>query len=302
MSVAEHRSFAAAASHLGLNQVTVAKMVSSAEDAIGYPLFFRRRSGAVPTPRGEILLESGRAVASAVRQFEERMAGLRAFEGVVTVGAPEGILSYTLIPFLLGGDGQQPLDRARIRHILPALGFTIALDEADVCLWATSEGMVPPLTGAVRVRRVGSMHFRPFANMARLKRGDLVVRRFDDLKVVPLFRMPAYRYLGSLGPWNGLCEEHKERVDECKNTREMHNRLLGGGGVGLFPDYSGFYERESVPLDMLCPRLAVSLWLAARDDVLRQPEVRRVYDTLGDLFLASPWFRDRASVANRYHA
>jgi len=298
LACAEQGGFAGAAAVMGIDQTTVSRRVAALEKATGRPLFTRRRSGATPTPAGLALLERARATHRAVSEFEAAINGMGGLAPpTVTLGASEGLLTYTLIPTLLGNSAtRQPVDLALVRQPLPPLAFTTRLADADIAIVATSMGSVPPGRGAIRVRRIGTMHFKPVAGRALLDACDDSLRCFDDLANHPILDIAIYRPIRSLADWNGLVARHRDdrEVLVTSATPAMHRALIEGRGVGILPSYSPLYDACIVTLDFPAPPLLASLWLVAQEDKLREPAVRDLYDTLADLFLNSPWFRERA--------
>lgn len=295
IACAEHRSFAAAAAAMGIDQTTVSRRISNMEAAIGRPLFTRRRSGATPTPAGEALLERARAMAALADDFEGAMQGLTTFQTPkVTVAASEGLLTYTLIPALMGQDKHElPLDRRMVTTQLPKLAFTTAPGKADISVMATSPGDLPKVSGAVHVRRVGTMNFVPVASRDFLHelRG---VSSFDDLAELPLLDIGIYRAIRGLDAWNGLVAgKQGEDVTVAPNTPKLQRPLLGGEGISILPDYSTLYEQRLAAVDVDAPSMAVSLWLVSHEDTLREPSVRELYDLLAGMFTASAWYREK---------
>ncbi|WP_155801623.1 LysR family transcriptional regulator [Magnetospirillum molischianum] len=296
IACASRGSFAGAASELGLDQTTVSRRISAIETAIGRPLFNRRRSGASPTPAGIALLERALRVQAAAAEFEGALHGLSTFPSPkVTVSASEGLLTYTLIPALLGHKkAELPLDPSMIRSDLPDLAFTTASDKADISVIATSPGDLPRLKGAVRVRRVGTMHFVPVASRTFLNRLP-PLQNFDDLIEHPLLDIGIYQAIRGLDGWNSLISLRKQRGETvlvAPTTPKLHQPLLSGKGVSLLPNYSTLYEPKLVRLDLPSPPMGVSLWLVSHEDTLREPAVRELYDLMATMFLASSWYRE----------
>lgn len=295
IACAEHKSFAAAAAAMGIDQTTVSRRIGNMEAAIGRPLFTRRKSGASPTPAGEALLARARAMAALADDFEGAMQGLTKFQSPkVTVAASEGLLTYTLIPALMGQDKHElPLDRSLVRNELPKLAFTTAPAKADISIMATSPGDLPKVGGAVHVRRVGTMNFIPVASREFLHelRG---ISSFDDLAQLPLLDIGIYRAIRGLDAWNGLvASKQGEGVQVSSNTPKLQRPLLGGEGVSILPDYSTLYENRLEAVGVDAPSLAVSLWLVSHEDTLREPSVRELYDLLAGMFTTSAWYREK---------
>lgn len=295
LACARYGSFARAAIALGVDQATVSRRIGLLESVVGRPLFHRRRSGASPTPAGLLLVERAMAVHSAVGDFELALSGLERIPSqTVTVGASEGMLAYVLIPVLLGTPGtvKLPVDSRLIRHELPPLAFTSTLPQSDIAFVATAAGDLPPVGGAMRVRRIGMMRFQPVVGKVFWENISTSPQSFDELSSFTLLDMPLYQPLKSLDTWNSLVSKVEAgNVIMASNTKAMHKLIVEGRGVGILPSYSNLYDDRFVSFDFSSPSLHVALWLVAHEDKLREPSVRSLYDTLAEMFLHSPWFR-----------
>src|SRR6201987_656233 len=114
--VARDRSFAAAATDLGMSPSAVSHAVRSVEDRLGAPLFAR-------TTRSVSLTEAGaRFIASvepALTDIGKALEGLTAERGEVTgllrIDAPRGVFEMALIPFLAKLARQHPRLTVEVR-------------------------------------------------------------------------------------------------------------------------------------------------------------------------------------------
>lgn len=290
--VAAYRSFAAAAQDLGVDQTTVARRISDLEFRLGRPLFHRRTSGVMPTAICREILGDALPVTEAIRRVETRLEQVRDLRPCVTITAPPGVLTYTLEPALCSSSSlAQPLDIQSLRRrSLPALRFTSDPSNADISVIVTSEKALPTIGRTHTARRLGLMSFRPFASQKLKNEAAFRCSSFDDLGRGPLFGIKPYRHFSSLDAWNELCEGC-DRPTVFDTTRELHTAFLDQPAVTLFPIYSHFYEHRIVPLEMPLPRMALSLWLSAHEDALLEPEIRAVYDAIGEAFATSSWFQ-----------
>lgn len=299
IACAEGGGFAGAAKALGVDQTTVSRRIGILEAAVGRPLFQRRRSGATPTAAGEALLERARALEEAARGFEQAMHGLVSMPApTVTIAASEGVLTYVIIPALLGSPAAEtPLDRALLRSAVPHLAFTAPGNRADIAVVATNPGDLPEVHGAIRVRKVGTMTFLPVAGQSFVQSQAFMQSRprldqFDDLRTQPLLDNLTYRGIRAFDEWHGLLSALETGpVLVAANTAAVQKPLLAGAGITILPPYARLYDSRVVVLDVPAPRFAVDLWLVAHEDSLREPAVRELYDTLAAMFLKSRWFR-----------
>ncbi|MDB5694561.1 MAG: LysR family transcriptional regulator [Sphingomonas bacterium] len=90
-AVVEHRSFSAAAAHLGVNKATVSKAVARLEARLGQSLFHRTSRRVVLTEAGKPLADHARRIlADAVAAEEAARDGAHALAGSIRVAAPLG--------------------------------------------------------------------------------------------------------------------------------------------------------------------------------------------------------------------
>jgi DNA-binding transcriptional LysR family regulator len=292
LACARSGGFSGAADVLGMDQTTVSRRIAAMEAAIGRPLFHRRRSGATLTAAGEALLVRARAVGDSVADFEGALRGLVALAApTVTIAASEGIVSYLLIPGLLGPRGAElPLYRDHLKGPVPGLVFEEPGRKADIAVLATNPGEAPPGSGSLKGRRIGRMRFDALASKAFLEDRP-GIDDFDGLGAQPLIDIAIYRGIRGLDAWNGLVAglEQGARLT-VPTTSAVQRPLAGGAGVTLLPGYAPLYDDRLVVLDVAMPAMAVDLWLVAHEDALREPMVRNLYDTIAEMFVKSPWF------------
>jgi len=100
-AVAEHRSFTAAAAALGVSQPAVSRAVRELERVCGFTLLERTARSVRLTREGAVVLEDARAILSAVRSADERIAELVGLtRGRLHVAATSTIAPYVLPPFI----------------------------------------------------------------------------------------------------------------------------------------------------------------------------------------------------------
>lgn len=87
LALDKHRNFARAAEHIGVSQPTLTRSIQELERQLGAKLFDRSRSGADPTPFGEIVLKSARRVALDIAELKREIALVNGLDlGDLTVG------------------------------------------------------------------------------------------------------------------------------------------------------------------------------------------------------------------------
>jgi molybdate transport repressor ModE-like protein len=293
LSCANLGSFAAAARALGIDQSSASRRIENMEVAIGRPLFRRQRSGAKATAVCHALLEQARKMAAAAAEFEATMRDIEQFASPkVTIASSEGLLTYTLIPALLGPPGASlSLDPTPIRQReLPQLSFASLGERADITLSPTNPGEVPNIRGRHRVRKIGSLKFVPFAGETFLRQHR--IDRFDDLAKLPIVDNTLYSKMNGLDDWNGVVarHKHKQQIVISHDSSSMYAPVKDGRAT-IVPDFSGLYCHDLQAIEITSPTMFLNLWLIAHEDSLREPEVRYLYNGMAEMLSHSPWYR-----------
>lgn len=99
LTVAEQRSFSAAARVLGLGQPTISRRIAQLEERLGCQLFWRGRRGADLTEEGARLLPAAEQMARWAGEFGRLARGAEeSLEGTVRIAAPPGTAVEFLAP------------------------------------------------------------------------------------------------------------------------------------------------------------------------------------------------------------
>lgn len=100
LSVAEQRSFSAAARLLELGQPTISRRIAQLEERLGRQLFRRGKQGAVLTDEGARLLPAAEQMARWAGEFDRLARGAsEEVAGVVRIAAPPGFAVEFMTPF-----------------------------------------------------------------------------------------------------------------------------------------------------------------------------------------------------------
>ncbi len=100
LTVAEQRSFSAAARHLACGQPTISRKIADLEGRLGVQLFQRGKQGAVLTEAGARLLPAAEQMARWAGEFERLARGADiGLAGPLRIAAPPGLAVEFLAPF-----------------------------------------------------------------------------------------------------------------------------------------------------------------------------------------------------------
>jgi DNA-binding transcriptional LysR family regulator len=158
VAVAEERNFTRAAQRLHISQPPLTRQIRQLEDELGVTLFVRHRTGAEMTCEGAALLDTARAVTTAVGDFESAARGVKAREAkALHLGICWGlwkavnlirehyvarfpdvpIVAHDLCDLYRGGNFDQPIDVAVTRPLLaPEFTCELLFEERFVALLA----------------------------------------------------------------------------------------------------------------------------------------------------------------------
>lgn len=284
LAVARCGSFKKAGEALGIDQATVSRRVANLERRAGMPLFTRRTTGAEATDIGRDLVAAAEEAARAIERFERSLHAQR-LPSSITVAAPEGIGTYFLGPHL---SRSSPAARE-----LPPLRIVPAGSPADIEIAMGGPAGEVAKGSDWRIRRVGAMQFATVAGRGYLSEhssperpGDL--RHHDLLHHVVYDMHPAFR------SWTeAMLESRRVPLLTASTSSALHRSVISAGGITLLPDFSPIIDSAVVCVPCGLPDIGVDLFVTAHPDALRNPSVRRAFDTLIELFLRSDWFQRR---------
>ena len=273
LSVAEKRSFSAAARALGTSQPTVGRAIASLETSLGMRLFARTARGLVPTPEAERMIEDVARMAEAARDVERRAAGTpRELEGIVRISTSEGIGAVWLVHELKTLRALHPL--LRFELLLSSVAVDLGRREADIAL-----RLFRPTEPDLVIRRVGRVTFGLFASPAYLRAAG-TPKRLTDLARHDLIGFPQGHVMPQPAAWLHRLAKPERFVLTTPNLLAQHEAARAGVGIALGAE--ALLGRD-VGLRRVLPRAKpphLELYLAAHQDVRRSPRVAAVYDAL----------------------
>ena len=261
-------SLSASARALRVDHSTVARRITSLEEALGIRLFDRLPRGYVLTPEGEHVQEHVARLEEDVfalqRTVQGRGSGL---SGTVRVSAPPAFASLFLSP---------RLGLLRERHpdiILELSGSNVSVSltrrEADIAL-----RLARPEGSSLVTRKVATAGYGLFAS-----RAYACGREPDALDLLgyeeSLEHVPQQQWLRRFA-------KGRPFVFRTSDLVGLHSAVRAGLGAAVLP----FFVTGSDP-DLVCiHREGVpgrDVWLVVHEDIRRSPRVRAVMDVLVEI-------------------
>ena len=285
LTVARHRTLAAAAKHLHVTQSTVSRRLASLQAGLGARLLQRSADGYSLTLAGESIHAYAERVEAEALLIERAVAGrdLR-LEGPVRVAGSQLLTSHLLAPAFAALHARH---RGILVEALPRLsGEPLATNEADV---------------AVRLRRfehqdlvvrsLGAIAFGLYGCLAYLERHgepDLAGGCPGHQLIILL----GDRELSAQAAWLAGHAGRAKVVLKADSYETQHRAAACGGGLALLPCFLADREPALRRVDTPTPVPSAEIWLGVHRENRQVPRVRAVLDCIADAV------RGRAAVLN----
>ncbi|GAA4672912.1 LysR family transcriptional regulator [Streptomyces chumphonensis] len=156
-AIADAGSLTRAATALGLAQSALSGQLKRIERALGGALFVRDRTGAHPTPLGELVLDRSRVLLPAMRQLEEdarRFARSWGSAPRFRIGGTHGPLLGGLVDRLAGAHPTAPVSTCTAWSVTE-LADMVAQARLDFALVGVCGDGTPPASGRLEWQFVG---------------------------------------------------------------------------------------------------------------------------------------------------
>ncbi|MGL4961559.1 MAG: LysR family transcriptional regulator [Inquilinus sp.] len=271
-AIADARGLQGAAAQLGLNHSTVFRRLGQVEQALGTTLFERHRSGYVPTPVGEEMVELAARVDDDITGFTRKVSGRTISPaGELRVTTNDSLLIHLLTPLFARFRRQCP--DVRLDVVLSNEPLNLSKRDADVAIRATDR---PPET--LVGRRVARIAWALYGRAADFPRPEIPA--LQDLTDRPwvslgdnLAGLKAVRFV----------RQHvaPERVVYKVNTvLGLAEAVESGLGIGHLPCFIGDVRPSLVRLAPPDADFAADLWLLTHPDLRQSARVRVFLDYL----------------------
>lgn len=273
-AIADARGLSGAAASLGLDHSTLYRRLGQIEQAVGTPLFERRRVGYVPTPAGEEMALLGGRVGEEIAGFTRKLAGREATpSGELRVATNDTLLVHLLTPLLARFRKRYPEIRLEVAVGNPPLN--LSRRDADVAIRVTA-GPPETLVGRRVARIAWALYGRaadfpvPVPPALDALLGRNWVAPGDDLATLPsaLFLRKHV--------------EPKQVVYRVSSVLGLAEAVEAGLGIGHLPCFIAGVRPALVRLAPPEPDFAADLWLLTHADLRHSPRVRVFLDTLAE--------------------
>jgi len=275
LTLAREGNLTAAARKLDVSHPTVARRLKALEDAIGARLFDRLPDRFVLTAAGEELMADAQAMEQAAESIHRRSMGLAAdtTKGTVRISAGEAMTSFLA------------LNLPRLRRELQCVEFELAEShmladlsrrEADLLI----REKVPDLASLV-ARRLGHIAYAIYG-MPQLAAGTAATP--EALRRAPWVGFDeAHHYMPGQAWLLALLDGARPAV-RVNNWMILHDAARAGAGLAVLPCWLGDSDPGLRRLGDVLDEVVADQWLLVHRDLRTLPRVRRVMDTVIELF------------------
>ncbi len=277
-----------ASAHLQIQVSTLSRRLDALESALGLKLFDR-------TPRGLVLTEPGRRIASDVESIAMIMQGSAwrgptqtcEIQSEVKLLMSDGLAGRWFVPSFL--------DQFIERHpkVAVRLGVTPETGRTAIPPYDLQIQYSPATRETLKTVRVGTFHFMYFASRGYVERHgapasqeDLIHHRFADA-------------IQSLSAEHGVFSTYSNitngRASLITNSGlAIMAAVEAGTVIGMLPSYTYLLSRELVPV-LPTEQFEIGIYLNYSATAAERPEVRAMIDFLKDVVFdrRKPWFADR---------
>jgi DNA-binding transcriptional LysR family regulator len=282
LEVAKAKSFNNAAKRLNLSHPTVARKVRRLQDLMGVQLLISTERGIKLTPRGE---ELARALATFDQSLYAMTSGLqedpRRAEATVRVSITDGLNGFFAVPTIEAFTQKNP-------NIHLHMKSTINLNDVRENQTDMMLAFAPDSRADLVVKRLGSLHFRPFASKGYVGKYGLPTKA----NISRHRFLQSHFYESNAEVWadwlNLVARGHISHY--CDDTFVYGIMAKLDLGIALLGTYV-IAEPDAVPLD-LDVLISLPLYAIGLSERLDSRPVRLVFDWLCEIFGENNrWFK-----------
>nr|WP_321456419.1 LysR family transcriptional regulator [uncultured Cohaesibacter sp.] len=270
LAVARAGQILQAARRLGVNHATVARRLTSLEEALQAKLLKRHTSGCSLTPEGESFLLTAERMETEMLAARAHIGSTdTAVAGVVRIGAPDGFGVTFLAPRL------QPLlelyPDLTVQLVPVPRSFSLDRREADIVI-----SMDRPSQGRLVARKLVDYSLGFYASSSYIERFGMPASR-DELKnhrlvgfVEDLIYSPSLHYKDEM-------MKGQQSQFECASALGQTEAVRAGVGIGVL---HGFIAREDETLVEILPDLKIqrAYWAVYHESTRQLRRIKAVSD------------------------
>ncbi len=257
---AREKSLSAAARRLGVDHATIARRITSIEEALQLKLVERRPRAYYLTAEGERIAELGaRMETESFSVQRAALAGQKSISGDVHVSAPPLMAAVLIAPHL-----------AQLRTCYPDLRLHLSGDTRNVSLLRREADIAirlsRPVDDEVVVRKLGTITFSLYAAKSVLVAQDTETAGFivyDD----SMEGSPQQDWLNIQSGGSRIIMRSNDLTIQAAAAR-------AGLGIAALPDYLAGQDEQLVRVAHKGKKLEREVWIALHSDLRKTPRIQ----------------------------
>jgi DNA-binding transcriptional LysR family regulator len=272
-AIADANGLTGAAQHLSVNHSTVFRRLGQIEEAVGLPLFERRKTGYVATPAGEEMAALAGRMDDDVSAFARRIAGREiAPSGEVRITTTDTLFLHLLIPIFHAFRQSHP--SIRLDVVIANQTLNLSKRDADIAIRASDS---PPdtLVGRRLATLAWAVYGRADDDVAKPEAFDSALL-FDREWIClgdQLGHVKAARYVRDrVAP--------ERIVLKTSAVLGIAEAIEAGLGIGPLPCFIGDVKPSLKRVMTPNPEFGTALWLLTHPDIRQSPRIRTTLDML----------------------
>ena len=269
LALARQGSLSAAARLLAIEHSTVARRVSSFEQALGIKLFDRLPRGWTLTPEGQAIFERARLLEIDMQSLQRTALGQSALAGRVRITAPPLLLNYFVLPHLDEFHAQYP--QIELELVGERRDAHLGRGEADIAL-----RMREPREPDLVARNLGQINYGLYGTQSFCASPESEHKFIGFDESMP--QLPQKLWL----------EKHVGTRPYALRANDMLSMCQAAGqgwGIALLPRLLATKDHRLELLAVPDP-LSLAVYLVMHADVRRAPRIRCTADYLIKIFTA----------------
>jgi DNA-binding transcriptional LysR family regulator len=281
LAVARSGSTLTAATSLKQSQPTVARRIAALEEAVGRPLFDRRKSGYSLTAEGRALLsEAEQTEAAALRFFSRAGAGTRRISGTIRLTTFDMFANMTMGPALQRFSRLHP--DVRVEVLVTDQVLDLESGEADIAIRSGERPSAGPFVSC----KIGETDWTPYCSRsyAEANGHPTSIEAIDGHVLIGgdgnLAKLPAMKWLIENAPASPV----RYRANAVQSLAAS---VKAGLGISVLP--CAFFKRDEDLLACIDPpprELRTSAWLITHERIKDEPHVRAMMNFLPNFLSA----------------
>ena len=264
LNIANAGSLLGAAKSLNVSHATVSRHLSAVEKTLNVRLFYRGRSGCIPTLAGEEMMATAQHLESHVTDVERRIMGRDLnLSGVVRITTTDTLLAGLLNPLFKQFQSEHP--KIKLDISLSNQVLSLSKQETDLAIRPTSN---PDET--LYGRKVGTLFYAAYGQ------GELVSQSIKPINISEINwlgpnKAMIYPILEKWMADRGLDKLCGFRINTVSG---LYSAVRDGLGLAILPCYLAEPDEQLTRVSDIIPEMTIDLWVLTHRNMKNSARIK----------------------------